>query len=285
MDKLDLLDAFRSYNSCGSLLTKLSVTLNDADPAVAVLALEGLYRVESDVKGGQFLGSDDGDIEKFQTFLRNWRRESPIPYEGAAGRVRPFLQNLTIFKTLQIPLFIDDYGKKELLSSYNEGIEDIAIDENTPISHVTHREEAKKICEENQIKPSDNKNIIKGCWFGFDNTSSVYGTRSFKTTLSQLGVTGLRQGEIVSYKNEINVILYAADGTNFTDLKKPTDGAVKKTNPEAYVKVSIFVPSRFLPSIEDFWGVFSKPTEVTHGPFCVRVRRSRTHSHCNELVK
>ena len=285
MDKLDLLDAFTSFNSCRSFLTKLSVTLNDADPAVAVLALEGLYRIENDVRRKQFPHIDESPIENFKAFLRKWRCESVLPsYKWTTfGNAPTFLRSLTIFKTLQIPLFIDDYAKKELLSSYNEGIEDIAIDGNTPISHVTHREEAEKICEENQIKPSDNKNIIEGCWFGFDNTSSVYGTRSFKTTLSRLRVTGLCQGEIISYKNEINVILYAANDKNFEGLKKPTDRAVKKTNPEAYVKVSIFVPSRFLPSSEDFWRVFSEPTEVTHGPFCVRARRSR--SLCNELVE
>lgn len=287
MGELDLLLAFTSFNDCENTFEKLTEALTKTDPAVAVLALEGLYRIESEVKANQFQGVPYAVIEDI---LRKWRCESPLSpaYEGLYDRTPKFLRSLTIFKTLEVPLFVDDYGRKTLLSSYGGRIENIDIDKNTEISHVTHCEEAKKILEDNQFKPSDNKNIIEGCWFGLDSTTSVYGSRSFKTTLSLLGVTGLRQGEIVSYKNEINVILYAADDANFENLQKPTVEAVKKSNPEAYVKVSIFVPSRFLPESKNFWDVVSKPTEVTHKPFCVKQKRtanSKRPYFCEELVK
>ena len=298
MDKLNLLCAFTSFEDCRNTLAKLTEALKDADPAVTVLALEGLYRIERQVQASQFPGLPDPDfpgtstvdenLVNFQNCLRIWRSESPLSpaYMNSGGykRTSTFLRSLTIFKTLQVPLFVDDYGKKKVLSSYGNNIENINIDGNTPISHVTHREEAEKIKEEKRFKPSDNKNIIEGCWFGLDSTTSVYGSRSFKTTLSLLGVTGLRQGEIVSYKNEINVILYAVDDTrNFEGLKKPTVDGVEESNPYAYVNVSIFVPSRFLPDRKNFWDVVSKPTEVKHNPFCVKQLRSRSRRSCKEL--
>jgi len=255
--------------------------LDNTDAAVAVLALEGLYRIEENVRGGQFVHN-----ENIKELLRKWRCESPMyeSYKGAFGRVPGFLRSLTIFKTLEVPLFIDDYGEKKLLSSYET--EDIDIDGETRICHVTHSEEAEKIVEEKWLKPSDNKNIIKGCWFGkLDNGWSVYGSRAFETTLSRLGIKRLRQGEIVSYKYEVNVIVYAADDgeAGFKGLKKPklTDEQVESG---MYVKVSIFVPLSSLPeSPNTDFDVFSGPIPVKHGPFCVKQKRSGGEFCCSEL--
>lgn len=279
MEPVDLLQAFTSFVDNRYALEKLMSVLMDADPAIAVLALEGLYRIERDIDSRQFIS-----LDSLRVLLRRWRCESPLSqaYSGAYGRAPDFLRSLTIFKTLEVPLFIDNYGQKELLRNYYGRTEDIQIDGNTPIFHDTHSEEAKRILYEQRLKPSDNKNIIEGCWFGLDNSSnSVYGSKSFVTTLFRLGVTGLHQGEIVSYKDEVNVILYAGDDTTFEGLKKPTDKAVRKANPGAYAKVSIFVPARFLPSQDNFCQVFSGPYEVKHGPFCVKAKRSR--EPCAEL--
>lgn len=276
---MDLLDAFTSYASCSRMVDDLTT---NTDAAVAVLALEGLYRIEGKVRGHQFGERPRRIIE----LLRKWRCESPMyqSYSGALGRVPRILRSLTIFETLEVPLFIDDYGTKKLLSSDESRIEDIDIDGETPIYHVTHSEEAKKIVEEKRLKPSDNKNIIEGCWFGqLDNGRSFYGSYAFKTTLSRLGIERLQQGEIVSYKKEVNVILYAADDEDagLSGLKKPklTDEEVANG---AYVKVSIFVPSRFLPKTHaDFDRVISEPIKVIHWPFCVKALRSR--EQCTEL--
>ena len=294
MNNEDLLRAFTTGMGCNGVLENLLKALQNVDPAVIVIALEGLYRVEGDVKSNQFpkflLGFPQNSLTKnIRDCLRKWRCESPLcqAYSGAFYRVPTFLRSLTIFKTFEVPLFIDDYGGKKLLSWYQDKIEDIHINGETPIFHVTHSEEAKKIREEGKFNPSDNKNIIKGVWFGLDNSqNSVYGSKRFETTLSKLGVTGLHQGEIVAYKNEVNVILYAADDAKFEGLKKPTDGAVREANPMAYVQLSIFVPSRFFIQ-KKFSEVFGEPTEVKHSPFCVRASRS-AESHfdyfnCHEL--
>ena len=199
--------------------------------------------------------------------------------------ITSLLTQLTIFKTLKVPLFIDNYGRKRLLSSYNE-LMDVEINGDTPIFHVTHREEAADIFKEEKFKPSDNKNIIEGTWFGLSNSSSVYGSYSFETTLSKLGVEGLHQGEVVSYKNEVNVILYAADDTKFScnQLKRPSNEAVMERNSKAYVKISIFVPAKFLARIDGkFRRVVNGPTKVNHGPFCVREKRS--DYECRECMR
>ena len=141
------------------------------------------------------------------------------------------------------------------------GSEDIHINEETTIFHATYPQ-ADMIIAERQLKPSDKNNIIKGTWFGLENSSIGYGGRGFQTTLRKLGIKGLRQGEIVSYndKLKVNVILYAEkDATEFKGLKKPTDEAVKERNPNAHIRVSIFVPARFLPSPDEFKNVFSGP--------------------------
>lgn len=227
--QINLLAAFTSWDRCSNMYVQLMEALQDAGLDVTVLALEGLSRIENDVKSDQFPG---GVGNKVRDVLRQWRCESPLrgAYSGAYKRVPKFLRSLTIFTTFKVPLFIDDFGKKELLTNYTDS-EDIRIDEETAIFHVTHSQEAEKIVKEQQLKPSDNKNIIEGTWFGLDESPSVYGSESFQTTLRDLGIKGLRQGEIVSYKHEVNVILYAEEGaTGFEGLKKPTDEAVKKRN-------------------------------------------------------
>lgn len=290
MAKIDLTWAFCSFYSCQKTFNKLKEALDCADPAVALLALEGLYHIESDVDSRQF--PDYRSTNFLKNFLRTWRCESPLckAYRGrnSFGSVPRFLRSLTIFKTLEVPLFIDNYGDKVPLKSFGERIEDVVIDGKTPICHVTHSEEAGKICEEKQFKPSDKKNIIEGCWFGLkspNDSGSVYGNRSFETTLSKLGITGLHQGEIVVYKNEVNVILYATDDpdTMFEDLKKPTADAVKEKNENAHVEISIFVPARFLPTSDKFMTVI-RPADVRHGPICVRAaRKTFSRNDCDEL--
>ena len=203
--QINLLSAFTSWDDCSNMFVKLMEALEDAGLDVTVLALEGLSRIENDVKSDQFPGFVSNEV---RDVLRKWRCESPLSgaYSGAYKRVPKFLRSLTIFKTLQVPLFVDDFGEKKLLNNYT-GPEDIHINEKTAIFHVTHSPEAEKIDKEQQLKASDNKNIIKGTWFGLDESPSVYGSKSFQTTLRDLGIKGLRQGEIVSYKNEVNVIL------------------------------------------------------------------------------
>lgn len=287
MGNIDLLSTFLTFRSCTEVFEKVIEALKDADPAVAVLALEGLFCIEEKVNSKQFPGVPESQVKNI---LRKWRCESPLSWGYETDRAPKFLKGLTIFKTLQVPLFIDNYGYKQLLSSFKpEEKMNVRIDGETPIFHVTHQEEAERIASEGKFQPSDNKNIIKGTWFGLDNptdSSSVYGSNCFETTLSKLGVEGLHQGEVVSYKYEVNVILYAADddGCNWNGLKKPADEAVNKINEGAYVKVSIFVPARFLNVISDkFHEVVSGPTKVDHGPFCVREKRS--DYQCKELGK
>ena len=295
---VDLSKAFMSYSSFQKVLDDLLQLFDEAkDPVVAVLALEGLFRMEDDVKSDQFNCGSTLRWDKVRHFLGKWRCETPLQ-SAYTTRFSKVLRGLTIFKHFDVPLFIDTYGNRKLLSSYDGKTEDIKIDINTEICHVTHEEEKNSIDKDSQLIPSDNKNIIKGCWFGLamdDNGESVYGTFSFKTTLFKLRVPKLRQGEIVSYKNEVNVILYA-DGDNhlngeqlklsadFTGLKKPTENCVKETNKNAYVKVSIFVPSRILQFNDNykFDEVFSKPVKVAHKPFCVKEKRSGSWL-CKEL--
>ena len=260
MSNIDLLLAFDNYRSCIAVCEKVIEALKDADPAVVVLAFEGLFRIESGVNSRQFQGDV---LVEVRDVLRKWRCESPLTggYSGTWNRVPGFLRNLTIFKTLEIPLFIDDDGNKELLNNYT-GLEDIPINEKTAIFHVTSPQEADMIIAERQLKPSDKNNIIKGTRFGLEKSSIGYDGRRFQTTLRKLGIKGLRQGEIVSYNDnlKVNVILYAEkDATEFKGLKKPTDEAVKERNPKAHIHVSIFVPARFLPSPDEFKNVFSGP--------------------------
>lgn len=244
------------------------------DPSVFVLALQGLCDiVESDQP---YHGWPDYSIQTIKQLLKKWRCESLVG--SYIGRQFKILRSLTTFKEFDVPLFVDNYGNKEVLNNYK------GIDENTPIYHVTHQAEADKIFEEKRLKPSDNKNMIKGTWFGIDGPDkpSIYGSRSFKTTLGKLGVQVLRQGEIVSYKHEVNVILYAG---KFDDIRVQWDGRLDArglkmpivTHPK-YVKISIFVPAEFLPSTShEFSEVFpERPVEVKHGgrdSFCLKEKR------------
>ena len=283
MSEIELLDAFDSFDRCRNMVNKLMESLSRADPGITLLALEGLFRIESDVDRNQFPGDV---LQKVKSFLRKWRCDS-LPrnaYLGLPNQLPVFLRSLTIFKTLEVPLFIDNYGKKKLLSSFEpEEIIDVKISQITRIFHVTHLEEARRIFLEG-VQPSDNKNIIKGTWFGLNNSRSVYGSCCFETTLFDLGVKGLHQGEVVLCKQEVNVILYAADDheCSWNELKKPTDEAVKKIKDGAYVKVSIFVPARFLPkTLDEFRSAVREPLKIGHGPFCVREKRS--DYECTEL--
>ena len=264
-DKVDLFDAFGSSEA---KKVEFEKPLNQADPTVALLALEGLFHTESEVGRGQ---------ETIRSFLRRWRNDNDSGYKNITKKV---LRELTIFKTHEVPLFIDDYGKKNLLRSYHEN-ENVNIDDlvDEPIYHVTHFHEAMSIAKSKELRASDNKNIMEGCWFGLmleSPTTSVYGSRAFKTTLSKLGVRGVRQGEIVSYKRKVNVILYADDEGDTDGVKKPTEEGAKRhhKNRNMYVKVSIFVPKRFLPKPDNFDKVISGPFKVKHGGFCVREKRT-----------
>ena len=272
-DNVDLFDAFTTYDGSYDVLKKL---LNQADPAVALLALECLNRIENEVSREQLLHYVP---EEIPNLLRRWRNGNTSGYDPITKMV---LRRLTIFKTLEIPLFIDELGKKNLLSEYKDTVDvDIGLDD--PIYHVTHLEEAMSIADSKNLEASDNKNIIKGCWFGLPSPMSVYGNRAFETTLSKLGVGGLRQGEIVSYKHEVNVILYADEEADTSGVKKPSDEAARNYHekPSMYVKVSVFVPRKFLPEHDVFDEVITGPTVIKHGPFCVRERRTGTD--CSQL--
>ena len=144
--QINLLSAFTSWDDCSNMCVKLMEALKDAAPEVTILALEGLYRIENDVESGQLT---NGQFIEVREVLRKWRCESPLigAYSGAYKRVPKFLRNLTIFKTLKVPLFVDDFGEKKLLNNYT-GLEDIHINEKTAIFHVTHSPEAEKIVKE-----------------------------------------------------------------------------------------------------------------------------------------
>ena len=110
---------------------------------------------------------------------------------------------------------------------------------------------------------------------------SRYGTWSFETTLADLGVAGIEQGEIVSYKNEVNFILYASDTTPEISPKIPSRREVKRCerNRSAFRCVSIFVPKQFLP--EEFQDKIKEPQRIMHTGLCVKAKRG--HSTCDEL--
>ncbi|XP_015767976.1 PREDICTED: uncharacterized protein LOC107346686 isoform X2 [Acropora digitifera] len=253
--------------------------LNQADPTVDVLALKSLSRLENQGVGMQ--------QEKIRSFLRRCRNDNRSGYHGIPN-LQKDLRELTIFKTHMVPLFIDNYGDKNLLSSYKT--EEAVIDPlNVTIYHVTHLKEAMSIAINKESRGSDNKNIMEGCWFGIDlepeEPKSVYGSRYFETTLSKLGVGGLRQGEVVSYKKEVNVILYADKEGDAHGVRKPTEESARRFhgNPSAYIKVSIFVPKRFLPKPDNFDQVISGPFKVEHRGICVRGLRKFKYNYCFEL--
>lgn len=275
---MDLFGAFTSYAASYEVCEKL---LHQADPAVALLALECLSRIENEVSRRQFSGLYSNMPKEILDLLRRWRNGNISGYNSTTEMV---LRQLTIFKTLEIPLFIDNYGNKNLLNGY-EATVNVTIDLRDPIYHVTHDEEAMSIASGKELRATDNKNIIEGCWFGHRSPRSVYGNRAFETTLWELGVRGLRQGEIVSYKKEVNVILYADDKADTGAVKKPTDEAAKiyHMKDSMYVKVSIFVPRRFLPERYVFDEVIRGPYPIEHGPFCVRAKRRSSQEPCSQL--
>ena len=267
-EKVNLIMALTEPDAFEKIIEKL---LNQADPTVGVLALEGLFRIKN-------LGRRE-QREKIRSVLRRWRNDNRSGYQPMRN-LKKDLRELTIFKTHEVPLFIDDYGYKKLLSSYKRTEEAVIDPLNVTIYHVTHLKEAMSIAINKELRGSDNKNIMEGCWFGIDlepeEPESVYGSRYFETTLSKLGVGGLRQGEIVSYKRELNVILYADDKPedDAEGVKKPTAASAQENhNSNTYVKVSIFVPKRFLPNPDNFHKVISGPYKVEHVGFCVRQAR------------
>ena len=273
MANQDIVDLFDAFGRPDALKKEFEKLLSQADPTEAVLALEGLSITED--------GAGRGQETRIRSFLRRLRNDSPGSHLKYDEPTKNVLRKLNIFKTHEVPLFIDNYGYKNLLSSYRE-TEDVGIDLHAPICHVTHFHEAMSIANSKELIASDNKNIMEGCWFGLEGPNSVYGSRAFKTTLSELGVGCLRQGEIVSYKKEVNVILYADDKGDEGDtdgvknLKPTKEGARIHHGGKSgmYVKVSIFVPKRFLPKPDNFDQVISGPYKVKHDSFCVREKRT-----------
>ena len=82
--------------------------------------LEGCYRRGEEVDRNRF---EDDDAVKI--FLRRWRNDSSWERPGKLtstydGDIKNGLRNLTVFQTLEVPLFIDDYGTKQLLGDYDE---------------------------------------------------------------------------------------------------------------------------------------------------------------------
>ncbi|XP_028413690.1 uncharacterized protein LOC114536545 [Dendronephthya gigantea] len=294
-DTVDLLQAFASFDRFRTMVNTLLTALESANSASAtVLALEGLFRIEDGVQSQQF--SLDPSLRlRIRKVLRQWRCNSNLEfaYVIVGKRVPDILRNLTIFATFKIPLFVDDYGQKKLMNIFNdEQLVNIDIDLQTPIVHVTHCSEKENILKARKFVPSDNKNIIAGTWFSPENQlgwppRSVYGSWAFETTLEKLGVECIRQGEIVSYKDEVNFILYAGrrDEDEFAVLcpRKATDEAAKEIQGRvtAYTAVSIFVPSEFLPNPLTFDNAITGPFKVHHIPFCVRAFRNFTS--CQEL--
>ena len=289
-------------------------------------------------------------------FLRKWRCEPRLYTEIYNAETKEFLKSLTIFKNLDVPLFIDDYGRKRLMSHFIDVVENfknlesgqatfsslegkqfpvkmkvypepkfsgliigipigsrgklywveaekiyievipISLLLDTPIVHVTHTVQKDSIVAGQKLEPSDNKNSVKGIWFSPKYNlsdpqdmieTSVYGRWAFETTLRRLGVSGIRQGEIVSYdyKNEVNFILYASDTVPPDPvMTKASDEAVmlSENNADAYAAMSIFVPSRFLlQQGEAFCQAFKQPYVLPHKRFCVKAKRSGIP--CNEL--
>ena len=269
-----LLDAFQRSDAFEKEVQEL---LRQEDPTAAVIHLKGRFGIENEGGRGQ---------ETIPSVLRRWRNDNHrnTKYEA---RTQNLLRGLTIFKTHKVPLFIDDFGVKNLLSNYYK-TEEAGIKPDDSIYHVTHLKEAMSIACTKELKASDEKNIMEGCWFGIDlepkKPKSVYGSRAFETTLSKLKVGGLRQGEIVYYKREVNVILYADNEGDADGVKKPTAATARRLhkNGNMYVKVSIFVPKRFLPKPDKFDQVISGPFKVEHGGICVRGLRTFKYNYCFE---
>ena len=310
-DNVKLLGAFASYKECLTMIKALLQNTNSA--SVALLALEGLSRIGEDSHCGQF-GSEVS--EEVRGFLRKWRCES---LDGTYTTLhRQILRKLTIFEFLEVPLFIDSYGTKRLMKQFKFNgvkpidvtlydpdvqqwlekvapetidVEPIPITLDTPIVHITHTLQKNEIVAKNGFIPSDRKNIIAGLWFspkyqlGNDPSTmtSRYGNWAFETTLKTLGVSRIHQGEIVSYKQEVNFIVYASDTDPQSLVVKATENAAKlsQNRLDAYTAVSIFVPSRFLPDPPTL-AAFRQPYQVSHEPFCVQVKREKLEK-CPDL--
>ena len=110
-NNVNLFATFVSFDGFREVFEKL---LNQADPTVTLLALDGLFRVESVVEREQFFYYG----AKIRELLRRWRNDNDSgKYVWITKKV---LRELTIFKTYKVPLFIDDYGEKNLLRSYKK---------------------------------------------------------------------------------------------------------------------------------------------------------------------
>ena len=292
----DLPKAFRTFTDFREMMNEsLLPALRNCDSAtVAVLAVQGLYQIETVVGSEQFQ-LDDEIKEAVSVFLRKWRCESPLDYQDKYSRNVKLLRSLTIFKHFEVPLFIDNYGCKILMSEFDgQSLQKFDYNlKDTKIVHVTHKKEKEQILKDEQFKPSDKKNAIEGVWFSprdylehQGNLRSKYGSYAFETTLEKLGISGLTQGEIVKYKNEVNFILYPSDTVQDT-VWRATDDAIKleMKNEQAYVAVSIFVPWNILSDrLKESLNMFTHdPYEVQHYPFCVRERRNPGSPVCREL--
>jgi len=255
-------------------------------------ALEEVARLESDIKSEQLV--------EIYSYLSEWRNLTTC-YNYGGSHFRDIKGNLEVFKSVKVPLFIDNYGCKRLLNDFGDR-QPINVDfDDSCIFHVTHKDEADKIQSERKLLPSSDKNILPGCWFGLGKTGkttkSAYGSYCFSTTLRKIedslnqrdGCPSprkrvvLRQGEIVSYKLEVNVILYLDYGRESDEkLWKPTVESANKVLKTwgAYVRVSVFIPGHLLPVTPTNFDEIFEISRVRHSTLCVR--NKRTGYECKE---
>ena len=267
--------------------------MNTNSASVPLLALEELQLCVQKVLGSSQV--DWSEYERVRDMLRKWRCESQESHlsQAYAWTVVPSLRDLTIFNQLGVPLFIDNYGQRRYMSEFTQfgASIQVPVDLDTPIVHVTHDQEKEQIFQLQAFVASNNKNIIPGIWFspkyqlGPAPGKSVYGNWAFETTLRNLGVSGIRQGEIVSYKQEVNFILYASDTVPLSHPLMATADAVRSSQScFAYPQVSIFVPSKFLPKQgQAFKQAVQGPFLIVHGDFCVKQKR-RVIKYCPSLT-
>ena len=269
----------------------LAAFMNKKSASVPLLALEELQLcVQKVVQSSQVGGGSE--LERVRDMLRKWRCESR---ESALSRayertVVSFLRRLSIFIQLEVPLFIDDYGQRRYMSEFSD-TEPVSFGLDTPIVHVTHVRKKERIVQHQAFVDSDNRNIIPGTWFSPKSQlgnppKSMFGNWAFETTLRNLGVKGIREGEIVSYKYEVNFIFYASDTEPSSPAEIATADAVELSQrANAYRHVSIFVPSKFLPQPgEAFQQAVQGPFKILHGDFCVQQKRG-VIDFCPSLIK
>ena len=102
-ENINLLDAFSTFEKSKRMVRMLEQLFgqNDEDlKTVAVLALEGLFRIEDKVKSGQ-LPSQNIDVSNdIRHHLGIWRNNLTIP-DGQ--RAQNDLRELTIFEKFNVP--------------------------------------------------------------------------------------------------------------------------------------------------------------------------------------